>query len=227
MLSPGGSESFQLSCEKVAYWYLRLNGFLQIENFYIHPRRRGSARTDVDLLGVRFPYRAERLYDTPDDIMPDDSRGLSLSTDRIDVVIAEVKRSRCALNGPWTQCSDENVHRVLAAIGCLPHAKIPDAAAQIYRTGLYDDGDRLRIRLVAIGNQINEDIKQYPGVTQIVWQDLLRFVFERFQKYRDQKTQTDHWDEVGKKLKEEATPLCKTCDDFVKNVTQAMGITAR
>lgn len=72
MLSPGGSESFQLSCEKVAYWYLRLNGFLQIENFYIHPVRRGSARTDADLLAVRFPYRAERLYDPPYDIMPDD-----------------------------------------------------------------------------------------------------------------------------------------------------------
>jgi hypothetical protein len=56
MLSPGGSESFRLSCEKVAYWYLRLNGFLQIENFYVHPAGRGGARTDADLLAVRFPY---------------------------------------------------------------------------------------------------------------------------------------------------------------------------
>lgn len=120
MVSPGGSESFRLSCEKVAYWYLRLNGFLQLENFYIHPRGRGGARTDADLLAVRFPYRAERLYDTPDQIMPDDSSGLSLSKDRIDVLIAEVKKSRCALNGPWTNCSGQNVHRVLAAIGCLP-----------------------------------------------------------------------------------------------------------
>lgn len=44
--------------EKVAYWYLHLNGFLQMEDFYVHPSRRGSALTDADLLAVRFPYRA-------------------------------------------------------------------------------------------------------------------------------------------------------------------------
>ncbi len=48
-----------LDREKVAYWYFRLNGFLQIENFVIHSKRRSSQRTDADLLAVRFPYRAE------------------------------------------------------------------------------------------------------------------------------------------------------------------------
>lgn len=67
-----------LNPEKVAHWYLRLNGFLQIENFYVHPSGRGGARTDADLLAVRFPFRAERLYDQPTDIMEDDHIGLSL-----------------------------------------------------------------------------------------------------------------------------------------------------
>lgn len=35
-----------MDSEKVAYWYLRLNGFLQIENFYVQPRGRGGV---VDL----------------------------------------------------------------------------------------------------------------------------------------------------------------------------------
>ena len=65
--------------EKVAYWYFRLNGFLQIENFVVHPERRGGQRTDADLLAVRFPYRAERLFDDPNDIMADDERLLVLS----------------------------------------------------------------------------------------------------------------------------------------------------
>ena len=30
----------RLNPEKVAYWYFRLNGFLQIENFVVHPERR-------------------------------------------------------------------------------------------------------------------------------------------------------------------------------------------
>jgi hypothetical protein len=29
----------RLDPEKVAYWYLLLNGFLKIEDFVIHPRR--------------------------------------------------------------------------------------------------------------------------------------------------------------------------------------------
>ena len=32
----------RLDAEKVAYWYFRLNGFPQIENFVVHPKRRGS-----------------------------------------------------------------------------------------------------------------------------------------------------------------------------------------
>ena len=32
----------RLDPEKVAYWYFRLNGFLQIENFVVHPERRGG-----------------------------------------------------------------------------------------------------------------------------------------------------------------------------------------
>jgi hypothetical protein len=55
----------RLDPEKVAYWYFRLNGFFQIENFVVHPERRGTQRTDADLLAVRFPHRAERLFDNP------------------------------------------------------------------------------------------------------------------------------------------------------------------
>ena len=107
----------QLDPEKVAYWYFRLNGYLQIENFVIHPGRRGGQRTDADLLAVRFPHRAERLIDDPNDIMPDDEPRLSLYHDLNDVVIAEVKTNQpCTLNGPWTREDRQNVHRVLAAI---------------------------------------------------------------------------------------------------------------
>ena len=96
----------RLDPEKVAYWYFRLNGFLQIENFVVHPERRGSQRTDADLLAVRFPFRAERMFDDPNDIMADDMDRLALSGDLIDIVIVEVKTNQpCMLNGPWTRLS--------------------------------------------------------------------------------------------------------------------------
>ena len=35
-LESHGRQDERLKPEKVAYWYLRLNGFLQIENFVLH-----------------------------------------------------------------------------------------------------------------------------------------------------------------------------------------------
>ncbi|WP_156438916.1 hypothetical protein [Bradyrhizobium valentinum] len=130
----------QTFTEKVAYWYFRLNGFLQIENFVVHPERRGSQRTDADLLGVRFRHRAEFTFDhqTP---MKDDSR-LCFSPRLDDIVIVEVKTNQpCTLNGPWTDPDRQNVQRVVAAIGCLPRASISEAAKCITRTVLPYSGE--------------------------------------------------------------------------------------
>ena len=127
MPSHRSQHSRRLDPERVAYWYLRLNGFLQIENFVVHPERRGSQRTDADLLGVRFRHRAEFAFDHGEP-MADDER-LFLSPRFDDVVIVEVKTNQpCTLNGPWTKPEAQNVHRVLAAIGCLTRENIPDAA---------------------------------------------------------------------------------------------------
>jgi len=225
MRASNQAEKFCWNPEKVAYWYLRLNGFLQTEDFYVHPVARGSARTDADLLAVRFPYRAERLYDNPSDIMQDDTARLGLSRDRIDVVIAEVKTGRCALNGPWTNPDHRNVHRVLAAIGCIPDDKIDFAAQDIYEAGVHESGDQLRIRLVAIGREENWQLRAtYPDVPQVTWTDLLGFIFDRHKKYRNQKKQTDHWDCIGKKLKRLATERSMTRDRFVHKALGAMGV---
>src|SRR5262245_26085362 len=130
MLTPG------LKPEKVAYWYFRLNGFLQIENFVIHPGRRGGQRSDADLLALRFPFRREFLFDM-EHPMRDDVETLRLSPDLIEIVIAEIKTNEpCGLNGPWTNNDAENIHRVLAAIGCLrKDDEIRSAASMIYENG--------------------------------------------------------------------------------------------
>lgn len=47
--------------ERLAYWYLRLNGYLLLENFIIHHDVSSNQETDADLLGVRFQHRAENL----------------------------------------------------------------------------------------------------------------------------------------------------------------------
>lgn len=213
-----------LNAEKVAYWYFRLNGFLQIENFVVHPQGRGSQRTDADLLAVRFPFRAERLFDDPQDVMADDVHQLALSGNLIDIIIAEVKTNQpCTLNGPWTREDRQNVHRVLAAIGCLPSGRIEAAAADIYRVGFHRSA-ALRIRLVAVGRDRSDEIaKSYPDVTQLCWAGMLAFIWERFHRYRRQKAQVDQWDSEGLKVKELAD-RSNSPVDFMRDALRLMGI---
>jgi hypothetical protein len=53
-----------LNAERLAYWYLRLNGFMTIDNFVLHDKsKKGIAhRTDADIYGVRFPFRSFCAY---------------------------------------------------------------------------------------------------------------------------------------------------------------------
>lgn len=215
----------RLSPEKVAYWYFRLNGFLQIENFVVHPGGRGGQRTDADLLGVRFPHRSEFSIDHPDRPMVDDAAVLGLSIDLIDIVIAEVKTNACCtLNGPWTSVESQNVHRILVAVGCLPGDRIAAAAADIYATGQHI-ADGLRIRLIAMGRERNEPLgEQFPAVVQLTWVQVLSFVGQRFNAYRHQKRQVDQWDVQGRRLKAISDFHQGDIGGFVADALQRLGV---
>lgn len=204
------------SAEQIAYWYFRLNGFLLTDNFYVHPRREGGARTDADLLAVRFPHRAERLFDDSNDIMVDDAELLFLTRDRIDVLMVEVKEGKCQINGPWTESSHQNIQRVLSAIGCVQHNQINNVARILYKEGYFDDGDMVRVRLVAFGRAVDEMITaKYPQVSQITVEGALRFIYHRLQRYWRQKRDTQHWNAVGHLLKNQVRRYHRDEDEFV------------
>ena len=44
---------YKFDPEHLAYWYLRLNGFLMLENFALHDESRSQQRTDLDLIAIR------------------------------------------------------------------------------------------------------------------------------------------------------------------------------
>ena len=157
--------------------------------------------------------------------MPDDTQRLALSDTCIDVVIVEIKKNEaCTLNGPWTDASRQNVHRVLAAIGCLPPELIDQAAHDLYRTGLHGS-DTLRVRFIAVGREGNTDIQEtYPEVTQLIWTEMLAFMWDRFRRYRRQKTQVDQWDGAGKKIKKSADECKKSREKFIDSILGLMGV---
>lgn len=182
--------------ERLAYWYLRLNGFLLLENFVLHPDRGTQQRTDADLLGVRFKHRRELLMDPMEDDPP-----ISDSPAYCNVIIAEVKRGQCALNGPWTNPGSKNIHRVLRAIGCFGKDKDAQAASALYGEGHYLDDDT-SCRLIAIGNSRgNMPIQNIP---QFLFEDLIQFIHGRFRKYLHQKASVGSWTPDGQRLREMA-----------------------
>jgi len=92
-----------LSPEAVGYWYFRLNGFLTIQNFVVHPDDAGNQNTDADIIGVRFPYRAELLRNP----MQDDDVFTSVE-DKPFVVFVETKKGQCNINTTLRDPAQQN-----------------------------------------------------------------------------------------------------------------------
>lgn len=191
------NKKFSVNPEELAYWYFRLNGFLTTVNFVVHPDGRGSQRTDADVLGIRFPYRAELYTDT----MQDDELFTKVE-DKPFIIIAEVKTSMCELNGPWTEPGRKNMQRVLRAIGLFPVELVETAANSIYETGVWEDNNYY-LSLVCIGARKNNDkeyTEKYKAVPQVTWEHILGFIYDRFNKYRNQKADHDQWEKLAQEL---------------------------
>jgi hypothetical protein len=184
--------------DRLAYWYFRLNGFLTTENFVIHPERGHDQRTDADVLALRFTDRVEGGKNAP---LGDDPVVAECATP-INVVIAEVKRGRCGLNGPWTNPEAGNMREVLRAIGCVPFVKLGDASSALFSGGSWSHGP-VSIRLFALGEYPDEQLP-LPQEQQIAWEHVIMFVLERFRGYRNRKSAVGQWADDGKKLQEAA-----------------------
>ena len=215
------SEFMRIDPEKLAYWYFRLNGFLTIVNFVVHPDVGRRQRTDADILGVRFPYRAE-LLENP---MFDDEVLIQTANKPL-VVLAEVKTSRCRLNGPWTDPQRENMQRVLHAVGVFSPDIIEQVAQSLYSSGVWEDENYL-MTLVCLGAEESTQVKQdYPQVPQILWNHVLEFIFERFTFYRRQKSEHPQWDAEGHRLYRLAC-RARNKQEFIESVDVVVGTAPR
>lgn len=195
----------QILSERLAFWFLRLNGFLTIPNFIVHPEgpREGDGaypqQTDVDVLGVRFPFRAENRGRP----MPDFE--LFTAEKRPMVLLSEVKTDQCGLNGPWTDPHRQNMQKVLCAGGFRPADQVEAIAAALYQTGVWED-ESLIIRIVCFGERHNSGLaRSHPAVPQLLWRrHVLPFVYQRFDQYRLEKQMHHQWDDDAKRLFAEA-----------------------
>jgi hypothetical protein len=202
--------------EQAAYWYFRLNGFLTTQNFVVHSEEDSAQRTGVDILAVRFPFRAELLTNS----MPDDPL-LIQESNHPHVIIAEVKTDRCKLNGPWKNRDACNMHRVLTAIGAVPPWEQKAAAEALYVDGVFE-GETVFLSLCCLGSRENPDLtNRFPKVPQILWPHVAGFIHERFRLYFEQKRAHKQWDKTGQELWNLATAT-ECADVFSKTLHDAL-----
>jgi len=181
--------------EPLAYWYLRLNGFLTIPNFVVHPDTGSNQGTDIDALGVRFPDRAENLI-CP---MADDPRLVSPDR-RVHFVLAEVKNGGASINPSWLDPQRRNVLRTIRAVGVADPARSERIAERICSKGGYTS-PRLRAEIVCLCERTSAELsRRLPNARQITWDDIMTFIYSRFRAYIKQKRSHGQWDETGQLL---------------------------
>lgn len=208
-----------MNAEKLAYWFFRLNGCFTFENFIVHPDSRGPQRTDADVIAVRFQHRSElEMSDRP----MRDHEFFGKQPRLISVFLAEAKQGQCALNGPWTEPERENLHRVLFAMGFLPHGRVSKVAEVLYRELGYED-DLVRIRFVAVGRE-HAIHGRAKDALQLSWEEVLSWIHDRFSEYADQKAHHPQWDGSGRRLFRSATrDYCGNTSGFVAHWLQEIG----
>jgi hypothetical protein len=115
-------------------------------------------------------------------------------------MFVEIKTGPCHFNGPWTRREDQNLQRVLAAVGLVDPAELADASGALYEVGCYGTTS-LDIVLVALGNEVDESLQsRLPRARQVTWDAVLRFIFHRFTIYRARKAHHPQWDFSGSYL---------------------------
>lgn len=114
---------------------------------------------DVDVLGVRFPFRRENRQRPMID-----SDLFRRHGDKAYVALAEIKTGVCRLNGPWTAPERENMQRVLSALGMLAPHEIDFAVQEIYDKGHFES-QLYYVSMVCFGEETgNEITDRYPTV---------------------------------------------------------------
>ena len=164
--------------ESLVVWYLRFNGYFTTPNFTTHPDfKKEPGSSDADILAVRFQHSDER------------QRNFVFERDRrlirdcpIDMILAEVKSSRCELNEKWINPHYENVEYALRWVGRWNDpAAIAEIASDVYRFGEWSDAQKAdTVRFICFGKTPCETLKStYPKVFQLLFDHLIEYMRDR------------------------------------------------
>lgn len=199
--------------ELLVRWYLRLNGYLGIENFVVHEPTEGGNRpgAEMDVLAVRFPYSRE----VPDFPIENDLNLLDEEATRdglIDFVIAEVKGGqRGGLNRVWRRPSDDvkvdRVSYLLRWLGPLDDEQVLHDVATDLQAAHRAQYGKFLFRLVLFANKRGSN----SAAQQVTFRDIADFVVRvRAPSWQDHglgvRSAHDQWPTLIKTIWEVADP---------------------
>ncbi len=169
--------------EEVASWYFRLNGFLSIPGYVVHPDEPSpTPRTESDLMAVRFPHSAERIGTVR---MPDDPLiEMVANGDQVLFILVEVKAGRCNINGPWSERHKGNMQRAIHRLGFAATDDEANGIAEEMYESLQWKNQEYALQYISVGRQVHFRLKsRYPKLVQITWEDVGRFLYGRFVEF--------------------------------------------
>ena len=207
-----------LTAEKIAYWYLRLNGFLLLDNYLVHGDRRGQTRTDIDLLGVRFRYRREHLNDPmqDDDWIEKARRNI--------LVFCEVKTGAQDLNASWALRNRNMMESFLGLIGIVPPEYAPGVVEDLYDHGRSERVDGLLITTLLINHDLDCIVPyRWKEAQRISISHALEFIHHRFSLYRNLKSDNRQWHDSGQLLWRLFNGNWRSQDQFVESILREIG----
>lgn len=206
-----------ISSEQLAYWYFRLNGFFGNENFIIH-NALGDANhaTEVDYIGMRFKHRKE-LYDIrtgrymKDDNLSELFKNYKKCKRAIFICLAEVKRGIVSLNCAQISNND-TLQKILWTLGCVKNSDVNKVVSRLRKYGFCNTYS-CHISFVAIGGcNENSDNPILSNIPVIVWDEVKKFIYNRFRDYRMEKADLHEWS--SRDLLEEIRDLAISHTDF-------------
>jgi hypothetical protein len=210
--------SATLNAEDIAYWYLRLNGFLCLRNFLVHGGRRGDDRTEIDVVGVRFRHRREHLSKP---MLDDDWVELAA---RMIVVFCDAKKGASDFNPAWLKQQRRTIESFLALVGVIPEGLWDTTARELYDNGRSEPSPDLIITALLVHHDPQQQVSlRWKAAMVVQLGHALQFVHRRFKSYDVVKRSHEQWERSGHLLWQLYDRLRSSEDDFVKAGLNCIG----